>query len=76
VAFSGSVEDDKVPDKTYTEVEMNNGLKEKELPDTFAKPDYRVLLVAEKYQTDFDQLDRGLCQAARWTARGWYWPGS
>jgi type I restriction enzyme R subunit len=49
------VEDDKVPEKTYTEVEMNHGLKEKELPETFAKPDYRVLLLAEKYQTGFDQ---------------------
>jgi type I restriction enzyme R subunit len=55
VAFSGTVEDDKVPEKTYTEVEMNGGLKEKELPDTFAKPEFRVLLVAEKYQTGFDQ---------------------
>ncbi|HHJ13582.1 MAG TPA: type I restriction endonuclease subunit R, partial [Gammaproteobacteria bacterium] len=55
VAFSGTVEDDKVPGKTYTEVEMNDGVKEKELPDTFAKPEYRVLLVAEKYQTGFDQ---------------------
>ncbi|UUC94373.1 type I restriction endonuclease subunit R [Comamonas sp. C11] len=55
VAFSGAVEDDKVPEKSYTEVEMNDRLKEKELPDTFAKPDFRVLLVAEKYQTGFDQ---------------------
>jgi len=55
VAFSSTVEDDKVPEKTYTEVEMNHGLKEKELPETFAKPDYRVLLVGEKYQTGFDQ---------------------
>ncbi|MDO9227643.1 MAG: type I restriction endonuclease [Pseudomonadota bacterium] len=55
VAFSGTVEDDKLAEKTYTEVEMNDGVKEKELPDTFAKPDYRVLLVAEKYQTGFDQ---------------------
>lgn len=55
VAFSGTVEDDKIPDKTYTEVGMNDGIKEKELPETFAKPDYRVLLVAEKYQTGFDQ---------------------
>ena len=55
VAFSGTVEDDKVPEKTYTEVEMNGGVKEKELPDTFAKPEYRILLVAEKYQTGFDQ---------------------
>jgi type I restriction enzyme R subunit len=55
VAFSGAVEDDKIADKSYTEVEMNGGLKEKELPDTLAKPDFRVLLVAEKYQTGFDQ---------------------
>jgi len=55
VAFSGTVEDDKVPGKTYTEVEMNDGVKEKELPETFAKPEFRVLLVAEKYQTGFDQ---------------------
>ena len=55
VAFSGTVEDDKFPEKSYTEVEMNGGLKEKELPETFAKPEYRVLLVAEKYQTGFDQ---------------------
>ncbi|WP_225546877.1 type I restriction endonuclease subunit R [Chromobacterium violaceum] len=55
VAFSGGVEDDKIPDKQYTEVDMNEGLKEKDLPETFAKPDFRVLLVAEKYQTGFDQ---------------------
>ena len=55
VAFSGTVEDDNVPEKTYTEVEMNNGIREKELPESFAKPEYRVLLVAEKYQTGFDQ---------------------
>lgn len=34
---------------------MNGGLKESALPDTFAKPEFRVLLVAEKYQTGFDQ---------------------
>ncbi len=55
VAFSGTVEDDKVPGKAYTEVEMNDGIREKELPEIFAKPEYRVLLVAEKYQTGFDQ---------------------
>ncbi|MBF2759622.1 MAG: type I restriction endonuclease subunit R [Ectothiorhodospiraceae bacterium AqS1] len=55
VAFSGTVEDDKIADKTYTETGMNKGIKEKELPEAFAKPDYQVLLVAEKYQTGFDQ---------------------
>ncbi len=34
---------------------MNNGVREKELPEKFATPEYQVLLVAEKYQTGFDQ---------------------
>ena len=55
VAFSGTVTDDKVPDKTYTEEGMNGGIKEKELPEKFDGNEYRVLLVAEKYQTGFDQ---------------------
>ena len=32
-----------------------NGIGERELPDTFSRPEYRLLLVAEKYQTGFDQ---------------------
>lgn len=55
VAFSGTVEDDKIPEKTYTEEGMNDGIKEKELPEKFETSEYRVLLVAEKYQTGFDQ---------------------
>jgi type I restriction enzyme, R subunit len=55
VAFSGIVEDDKIKDKTYTEEGMNEGIREKELPERFATNDYQVLLVAEKYQTGFDQ---------------------
>jgi type I restriction enzyme R subunit len=55
VAFSGTVQDDVLPAKTYTEVGMNNGIKEGELPEAFATPEYQVLLVAEKYQTGFDQ---------------------
>ena len=39
----------------FTEVGMNNGLPERELPECFAGEEYRVLLVAEKYQTGFDQ---------------------
>ena len=54
VAFSGTVEDPDFKDKTYTEVGMN-GVAERELPETFAGEEYRVLLVAEKYQTGFDQ---------------------
>jgi type I restriction enzyme R subunit len=34
---------------------MNGGVKEKELPEKFASSEYQVLLVAEKYQTGFDQ---------------------
>ena len=55
VAFSGTVEDPDVPGSSYTEVAMNDGLAESELPETFGRDDYRVLLVAEKYQTGFDQ---------------------
>ena len=55
VAFSGTVEDPDDPGSSYTEVSMNDGLSESELPETFERDDYRVLLVAEKYQTGFDQ---------------------
>ena len=55
VAFSGTVEDPADPGSAYTEVSMNDGLAESELPETFERDDYRILLVAEKYQTGFDQ---------------------
>jgi type I restriction enzyme R subunit len=55
VAFSGMVQDDKVPGLTFTEEGMNQGIREKELPEKFATQEYQVLLVAEKYQTGFDQ---------------------
>ena len=55
VAFSGTVEDPDAPGLGFTEVAMNEGLAEKELPEAFAGERYRVLIVAEKYQTGFDQ---------------------
>jgi len=55
VAFSGTVTDDKVAGKEYTEEGMNLGIRESELPERFASGEYQVLLVAEKYQTGFDQ---------------------
>lgn len=55
VAFSGVVNDDKFTGITYTEEAMNLGVREKELPEVFATQEYQVLLVAEKYQTGFDQ---------------------
>jgi type I restriction enzyme R subunit len=55
VAFSGTVQDPDLPGSSFTEVGMNDGLPERELPERFAGDDYRVLIVAEKYQTGFDQ---------------------
>jgi type I restriction enzyme R subunit len=55
VAFSGEVEDEKTYGKRYTEVGMNKGIRETELPEKFDTTEYQVLLVAEKYQTGFDQ---------------------
>lgn len=52
VSFSGTVSDD---DVDYTEEGMN-GIKGGELPETFDKnDDIKILIVAEKYQTGFDQ---------------------
>ena len=55
VAFSGTVIDPDAPGVEYSEVGMNSGLREKELPKRFGSEEYQVLLVAEKYQTGFDQ---------------------
>jgi len=51
VAFSGDLELD---GETWTEAAIN-GFSETELPRRFDTPDYQVLIVAEKYQTGFDQ---------------------
>lgn len=53
VAFSGKVIYDMYPEGV-TEVELN-GFKEKELPRKFNTNEYQLLLVADKYQTGFDQ---------------------
>ena len=55
VTFSGTLVDDQIPEKTYTELEINGNIREKDLPEEFATKDYQVLLVADKYQTGFDQ---------------------
>ena len=60
VAFSGTVIDDKTG-LEYTEPGMNKDvvtgkpIGEKQLPDRFDSSDYQILLVANKYQTGFDQ---------------------
>ncbi|WP_179123171.1 type I restriction endonuclease subunit R [Ferroacidibacillus organovorans] len=51
VAFSGTVIDHEQP---YTEAEINK-FGEKELPEKFDSDEYQVLIVANKYQTGFDQ---------------------
>ena len=51
VAFSGEVEDD---DKIYTESKLN-GIEEKNLPEEFHSDKFNILIVAEKYQTGFDE---------------------
>jgi type I restriction enzyme R subunit len=55
VAFSGVVKDPDFEDHEFTEVKMNNGIKERELPEKFESDAYQLLLVANKYQTGFDQ---------------------
>lgn len=60
VAFSGTVRDPETG-LEYTEPGMNTDvvsgkpISEKQLPERFGSPDYQVLLVANKYQTGFDQ---------------------
>lgn len=51
VAFSGELE---VDGESWTEAAVN-GFSETELPSRFDSPEYQVLIVAEKYQTGFDQ---------------------
>ena len=51
VAFSGTVSDGGID---YTEAGMN-GFGERQLPERFDSDDYQILIVAEKYQTGFDQ---------------------
>lgn len=53
VAFSGKVIHEYAPEGV-TEVELN-GFTEKMLPKKFASDEYQLLLVADKYQTGFDQ---------------------
>ena len=53
VAFSGTIRDE-ITKEEYRESKLN-GFGEKELPDKFKSNDYKVLIVADKYQTGFDE---------------------
>ena len=62
VAFSGEVEfhendPDSLPflNHKFTEMNMNPGLKGRDMRKAFDSDDYQVMLVANKFQTGFDQ---------------------
>ncbi|CAN5290392.1 DEAD/DEAH box helicase family protein [soil metagenome] len=55
VAFSGEVTDLESGPDAFTESTMNSGLKKRSLPQAFASDDYQVMIVANKFQTGFDQ---------------------
>ncbi|MCE7699861.1 MAG: DEAD/DEAH box helicase family protein, partial [Methanobacterium paludis] len=52
VAFTGTVKHD---EKEYTENSMNDIPKIKTIENAFVEDPYRILIVANKYQTGFDQ---------------------
>lgn len=54
VAFSGTVEDRQYG-ASYTEPSMNGGIPETQTAEAFKKAEYRFLVVANKFQTGFDQ---------------------
>lgn len=57
VAFSGEVDDKESGPEPFLETnkELNPGLKGGDIRETFKLPEYHVLLVANKFQTGFDQ---------------------
>lgn len=57
VAFSGEVNDPESNDEPVTEGStlLNPGLKGRDIRDAFAGADFHLLLVANKFQTGFDQ---------------------
>lgn len=55
VAFSGEVIDPEISPEPFTETTMNRGLKGRTLPDAFATDEFQIMLVANKFQTGFDQ---------------------
>lgn len=55
VAFSGEVADSESGPGEFTEQNMNVGLKGRDLREAFDTDEFQILLVANKYQTGFDQ---------------------
>lgn len=62
VAFSGTLTAEQVPDVVfpgveppYSESNLNKGLRKRTIPKAFGTDDFQILIVANKYQTGFDQ---------------------
>ena len=56
VAFSGEVTDQESgADEPFSEINMNPGLKGRDLRDAFSTDEFQVMLVANKFQTGFDE---------------------
>ena len=61
VAFSGDVPNQEVqdkqfkPDAQFNETNLNPGVRGREMRKAFDTSDYRVMIVANKFQTGFDQ---------------------
>ncbi|PRF31906.1 type I restriction endonuclease subunit R [Burkholderia multivorans] len=57
VAFSGEIDDPESYPTPVTETskDLNPGLNGRDIREVFAKPEYHLLLVANKFQTGFDQ---------------------
>jgi type I restriction enzyme R subunit len=53
VAFSGTIQDE--DGNSFTEQNVNRTSNEWELRQKFNSPEYNILIVAEKYQTGYDQ---------------------
>ncbi|MCG7363907.1 DEAD/DEAH box helicase family protein [Roseomonas sp. ACRSG] len=55
VAFSGEVNDPETGPEPLTEANMNPNLRGRDLREAFATSEFSILLVANKFQTGFDQ---------------------
>ncbi|GAA2079231.1 type I restriction endonuclease subunit R [Aeromicrobium tamlense] len=62
VAFSGTMTSEQVPgvafagvEPPYSESNLNKGLRGRTIPRAFASDEFQLLIVANKYQTGFDQ---------------------
>jgi len=55
VAFSGDVNDPETGPEPFNEANMNPDLKGRDIREAFATPEFSILLVANKFQTGFDQ---------------------